>query len=219
MKRALRTRSGRAPSARASSGCARTRPRSTSSARAAPECSAASRIGRNGSFATSAENPPSKPWRSSSRAERDHGQGEGRDAVDFHRDWPTTARGGGKASRSGRSCAPFRRPVGDPAPTGAGHEPRDPIRTGVAIVTGAGGGGLGRTYALELARRGCAVVVNDPGCARATAAARRRRWRHRRRRSAPPAGMPRRATTACTRPRAGRRWSTSRCGSSDASTS
>ena len=35
----------------------------------------------------------------------------------------------------------------------------------VAIVTGAGGG-LGRTYALELARRGCAVVVNDPGCAR-----------------------------------------------------
>ncbi len=35
----------------------------------------------------------------------------------------------------------------------------------VAIVTGAGGG-LGRTYALELARRGCAVIVNDPGCAR-----------------------------------------------------
>ncbi|KAF8374186.1 hypothetical protein PRIPAC_80615 [Pristionchus pacificus] len=32
----------------------------------------------------------------------------------------------------------------------------------VAIVTGAGGG-LGRTYALELARRGCKVVVNDLG--------------------------------------------------------
>ena len=32
----------------------------------------------------------------------------------------------------------------------------------VAIVTGAGNG-LGRDYALELARRGCAVVVNDLG--------------------------------------------------------
>ncbi len=32
----------------------------------------------------------------------------------------------------------------------------------VAIVTGAGGG-LGKTYALELGRRGCSVVVNDLG--------------------------------------------------------
>ena len=35
----------------------------------------------------------------------------------------------------------------------------------VAIVTGAGGG-LGRSYALELARRGAKVVVNDLGGAR-----------------------------------------------------
>ncbi|MFP4476126.1 MAG: SDR family NAD(P)-dependent oxidoreductase [Desulfatibacillaceae bacterium] len=35
----------------------------------------------------------------------------------------------------------------------------------VAIVTGAGGG-LGRVYALELAKRGCKVVVNDLGGAR-----------------------------------------------------
>jgi len=32
----------------------------------------------------------------------------------------------------------------------------------VAVITGAGGG-LGKTYALELARRGAAVVVNDLG--------------------------------------------------------
>ena len=35
----------------------------------------------------------------------------------------------------------------------------------VAIVTGAGGG-LGRTYALDLARRGAKVVVNDLGGSR-----------------------------------------------------
>ena len=32
----------------------------------------------------------------------------------------------------------------------------------VAVITGAGGG-LGRTYALEFARRGAKVVVNDLG--------------------------------------------------------
>src|ERR1700694_2021692 len=32
----------------------------------------------------------------------------------------------------------------------------------VAVVTG-GGRGLGRSYALELAKRGAAVIVNDPG--------------------------------------------------------
>jgi len=39
------------------------------------------------------------------------------------------------------------------------------FRDRVAIVTGAGGG-LGRAYALELAKRGAKVVVNDIGGAR-----------------------------------------------------
>ncbi len=78
----------------------------------------------------------------------------------------------------------------------------------VAVVTGAGGG-LGRIYALELARRGARVVVNDLGGARDGSGSllrRRRRRRprdHRRRRRLPSPTMtrspPSRAANASSR--------------------
>ena len=60
----------------------------------------------------------------------------------------------------------------------------------VAIITGAGGG-LGREHALELARRGARVVVNDLGGSVE---------RRRRRATARPTHAPRRSTTSAARP-------------------
>lgn len=52
-----------------------------------------------------------------------------------------------------------------PVPGAAAEMDKINYNDRVAVVTGAGGG-LGRTYALELAARGCKVVVNDLGGSR-----------------------------------------------------
>ncbi|MBI9074322.1 MAG: SDR family NAD(P)-dependent oxidoreductase [Desulfatibacillum sp.] len=52
-----------------------------------------------------------------------------------------------------------------PVPGAAAEMDKINFKDRVAVITGAGGG-LGRTYALELAARGCKVVVNDLGGSR-----------------------------------------------------
>ena len=72
----------------------------------------------------------------------------------------------------------------------------------VAIITGAGGG-LGRSHALDLAKRGALIVVNDlGGSADGTGQLARPPPRRSSTRSRPPAARPSPTTTAWPRPRA-----------------
>src|SRR5690606_23888561 len=63
---------------------------------------------------------------------------------------------GGRTERGG-AAAPARRAHRQRV---HGEDMSDRLKDRVAIVTGAGGG-LGRAHALELARHGAAIVVND----------------------------------------------------------